>query len=166
MREVIELLRKRIGAETATLLVKVKARNGEPTNERAHIQADKTVSSKITEWDSGTNRAIFTWKKPRRKEGRIRYNMMTEIRHGRAVCAKRVRRGETKEDVRKYRDRITGALRQISRQRRKANVSYERGTMMIEILQKGTWMDEESLGKTCVVLVTKCTLLTLDNPRR
>jgi len=40
----IEILRKRIAAGTATLLVKVKAHRGEPANEGADILADKAIS--------------------------------------------------------------------------------------------------------------------------
>ena len=40
----IEILRKRIAARTATLLVKVKAHRGEPANEGADIVADKAIS--------------------------------------------------------------------------------------------------------------------------
>jgi len=40
----IEILPKRITAETATFLVKVKAYRGEPVNEKADILADKAMS--------------------------------------------------------------------------------------------------------------------------
>ena len=39
----IEILRKRIAAETATFLVKVKAHQGGPANEGADILADKAI---------------------------------------------------------------------------------------------------------------------------
>jgi len=60
--EAIKELRKRTTAEAATLLVKVKAHRGEPTNEEADIQADKAISSKEipTEWHNRINRAVFT----------------------------------------------------------------------------------------------------------
>ena len=40
----IEILRKRIAAGTATILVKVKVHRGEPANEEANILADKAIS--------------------------------------------------------------------------------------------------------------------------
>ena len=40
----IKILRKRIAAGTATLLVKVKVHRGEPANEGADILADKAIS--------------------------------------------------------------------------------------------------------------------------
>jgi len=40
----IEILRKRIAVGTATFLVKVKARRGEPANEGADILTDKAIS--------------------------------------------------------------------------------------------------------------------------
>ena len=40
----IEILRKRIAAGTATVLVKVKTHRGEPANEGADILADKAIS--------------------------------------------------------------------------------------------------------------------------
>ena len=43
LRDVIELLRVRIAAGTATFLVKMKAHQGEPANERADVQADKAA---------------------------------------------------------------------------------------------------------------------------
>ena len=47
LREVIELLRARIEAGTATFLVKVKAHRGEPANEEADILADKAISDEL-----------------------------------------------------------------------------------------------------------------------
>jgi len=43
----IEILQKRIAAGTATFLVKVKARRGEPANEGPDIIADMTSEVKI-----------------------------------------------------------------------------------------------------------------------
>ena len=42
--DVPEILRKRIAAETATFLVKVKAHRGESANEGADILADKAIT--------------------------------------------------------------------------------------------------------------------------
>ena len=69
----IEILRKRIAAGTAPFLVKVKAHRGEPANEGADILADKTILDlkKGREWCQRTNRAVFTWKKPCREEGKV-----------------------------------------------------------------------------------------------
>jgi len=53
----------------------VKAYRGEPTDEKAEIQAGKAISSKdvAAEWRDRTNRAIFTWQEPRRKGGTVSY---------------------------------------------------------------------------------------------
>jgi len=71
----IEILRKRIAAETATFLVKVKAHRGEPANEGADILADKAISDPKVgkEWCHQTNRAVLTWEKPCREAGKVTY---------------------------------------------------------------------------------------------
>jgi len=63
---------------------------------------------------------------------------------------KAIRRGlgSAEEEVRKHRDRVTGAWKQISKQRRRVDVSYD--PSMITALQHGTWMDEECFKKTCI----------------
>ena len=62
---------------------------------------------------------------------------------------KAIRRGSVEEEVRKHRDRVTGAWKQISKQRRRVDVSYD-PSMVTAALQHGTWMDEEGLKKTCI----------------
>ena len=52
---------------------------------------------------------------------------------------KAIRRGSTEEEVRKHRDRVTGAWEQISKQRRRIDVSCD--PSMVTALQHGTWMD-------------------------
>jgi len=51
----------------------VKAHRGEPANEEADILADKAISDPKVgkEWCQRTNRAVFTWEKPRRKAGKV-----------------------------------------------------------------------------------------------
>ena len=48
--------------------------------------------------------------------------------------------------VRKHRDFVIGAWKQISKQRQRVNVSYD--PSMVTTLQHGTWMDEEGFKKT------------------
>jgi len=69
--EAIKELRKRSTAGAAIFLVRVKAQRSEPANEEADIQADKAIAGKDVrpEWQERTNRAVFTWQEPRRKEG-------------------------------------------------------------------------------------------------
>jgi len=43
---------------------------------------------------------------------------------------------------------VTGAWKQISKQRRRVDVSYD--PIMVTALQHGTWMDEEGFNKTCI----------------
>ena len=73
----IKILRKRIAAGTATILVrvKVKAHRGEPANEGADILADKAISDPKVgkEWCQRTNRAVFMWRKPCREAGKVTY---------------------------------------------------------------------------------------------
>ena len=46
------------------------------------------------------------------------------------------------------RHNVTGALKQISKQRRRVDVSYD--PSMVTALQHGTWMDEERFKNTCI----------------
>jgi len=62
--------------------------------------------------------------------------------------ATQVRRGSAEEEVRKHRHRVTGAWKQISKQTRRVDVSYD--PSMLSALRHGTWMDEESFKKTCI----------------
>ena len=57
-------------------------------------------------------------------------------------------RGSAEEEVRKHRDRVTGAWKQISIQRRRVDVSYD--PIMGTALLHGTWMDEGGFKKTCI----------------
>jgi len=57
-------------------------------------------------------------------------------------------RGPAEEEVRKHRDRVTGAWKQISKRRRRVDVCYD--PSMVTALQHGTWMDEDGFKKTCI----------------
>jgi len=87
----------------------VKARRGEPANEEADIQADKAISGKDvpTEWHDRTNRAVFTWRQPHWKGGTVSYEDQKSTWNCRV--RKAIRRGSAEEEVRKRRDRVTGA---------------------------------------------------------
>ena len=61
---------------------------------------------------------------------------------------KAIRRGSAEEEVRKHRDRVTGAWKQISKQRQRVDVSCDR--IMVTTLRHGTWMEKESFKKTCI----------------
>ena len=61
---------------------------------------------------------------------------------------KAIRRGSAEEEVHKHRDRVTRAWKQISKQRRRVDVSYD--PSMVTALQHGTWMDDEGFKKTCI----------------
>jgi hypothetical protein len=65
---------------------------------------------------------------------------------------KTIRRGLAEAEVRKHRDRV-GAWKQISKQRRRLDVSYD--PSMVTALQHGTWMDGEGFNKTCIQEKTK-----------
>jgi len=59
-----------------------------------------------------------------------------------------MRRESAQQEVRKHQDRVTGAWKQISKQRQRVDVSYD--PSLVSALQKGTWMDEEGIKKTCI----------------
>ena len=61
---------------------------------------------------------------------------------------KAIRRGSAEEEVRKQRDCVTLAWKQICKQRQQDDVSYDLN--MVMALQHGTWMDEEGFKKTCI----------------
>jgi len=148
LREAIEELQKRTTAGTATFLVNVKAYRGEPANEEVDIQADKAFASKDvpTEWHDRTNRAVFTWQEPRRKGDSVSYEDRKSTWN--SGVWKAIGRGSAKEMVRKHRDRVTGAWKQISQQRRCDDVSYD--PSIVTALRHGTWMDEEGFKNTCI----------------
>jgi len=74
--------------------------------------------------------------------------MNIESRRGTAGCGKAIRRGSAEEEVCKHQDRVTGAWKLISKQRRRVNVSYD--PSMVMALQHATWMVEEGFKKTCI----------------
>jgi len=123
--EAIEELPKRRTAGAATFLVKVKAHRGEPANEEAEFQVGKAISGKDvpTEWHDRTNRAVFTWQETRRKGGTVSYEDRKSTWN--SGLRKVIRRGSAEEEVCKHRDRVTGAWKQISKQRRRVDVSYD-----------------------------------------
>ena len=61
---------------------------------------------------------------------------------------KAIIRGSAEEEVRKHRDCVRRAWKQISKQRRRVDVSYD--PSMVTALQHGTWMDDEGFKKTCI----------------
>ena len=61
---------------------------------------------------------------------------------------KAIRRGSAEEEVHKNRDRVTEPWKQISKQRRRMDVSYD--PSMVMALRHGAWMDEEGFKKTCI----------------
>jgi len=126
----------------------VEAHRGEPANEEADIQADKAISGKDvpTEWHDRTNRAVFTWQEPRRKGVTLSYEDRKSTWN--SGVRKAIRRGSAEEEVRKHQDRVTGAWKQISKQRRRVDISYN--PSMVTALQHGTWMDDEGFKKTCI----------------
>jgi len=108
--------------------------------------ANQAISSEdaITEWRDRTNRAVLTWQEPRRKGGTVSYeDRKSKWNSG---VWKVIRRGSAEEEVRKHRDhRVTGAWKQISKQRRQVDVRND--LSMVTALRHGTWMDEESFKK-------------------
>ena len=109
---------------------------------------DKAISGKDvpSEWHDRTNRAVFTWQEPRRKGVTVSYEDRKSTWN--SGVRKAIRQGSAEEEVCKHRDRETGAWKQISKQRRRVDVSCD--PSMVPALQHGTWMDEEGFKKTCI----------------
>jgi len=61
---------------------------------------------------------------------------------------KAITRESAEEEVRKHQDRVTGAWKQISEQRRRVDISYD--PSMVTALQHGTWMNEGAFKQTCM----------------
>ena len=73
----------------------------------ADIQADKAISGKDvpTEWHDTS--AVSTWQEPRWKGGTVSYeDRKSTLNSG---VRKAIRRGSAEGEVRKHRDRVTGA---------------------------------------------------------
>ena len=83
---------------------------------------------------------------PHRKEGTVIYEDRKSTWN--SGVRQVIRRGSAEEEVRKHRDRVTGAWKQISKQRRRFDVSYD--PSMVTALHHGTWMDEEGFKRTCI----------------
>jgi hypothetical protein len=83
-----------------------------------------------------------SWQELRRKGGTVSYQDRKSTWNSRVHKA--IGRGSAKEEVHKHRDCVTGAWKQISKQRRRVDVS------MVKALQHGTWIDEESFKNTCI----------------
>jgi len=77
----IEIPQKRIGAGTASFLVKVKVHAGESANEGADILVDKAISDPKVgkDWFQRTNQAVFKWEKPCRQAGKVNYQDCHDI---------------------------------------------------------------------------------------
>ena len=84
---------------------------GEPANEEVDIQADKAISlagkDVPTELHDRTHRAVFTWQEPGRKGGTVSYEDRKSTWNNRV--RKAIRKGSAEEEVRKHRNRGTGA---------------------------------------------------------
>jgi len=86
------------------------------------------------------------WQELRQKEGTVSYEDRKSTWN--SGVRKAIRQGSAEEEVCKHRDRETGAWKQISKQRRRVDVSCD--PSMVPALQHGTWMDEEGFKKTCI----------------
>jgi len=70
--------------------------------------------------------------------------MKIKSRRGTAGCGRRLGKDQQTRRCTSTGTRVTGAWKQISKQRQRVDVSYETA------LRHGTWMDEESFKKTCI----------------
>ena len=61
---------------------------------------------------------------------------------------KAIRRGSVEEEVRKHRDRVTGAWKQISKQTRRVDVSYDPSMVTaLRGFQTDLYQGEEKMGR-------------------
>ena len=97
---------------------------------------------------NGTTWKFFTWQEPRWKGGMVSYEDWKSTWN--SVMREAIRRGSAEEEVRKHRDCVTGAWKQISKQRRPWRVDVSYDPSMVSALQHGTWMDKEGFKKTCI----------------
>ena len=74
------------------------------------------------EWHDRMNRTDFRWQEPRWKRGTVSYEDWKSTWN--SGVWKAIRRGSEEEEVRKHQDGVTGAWKQISKQRQRVNVSY------------------------------------------
>ena len=76
LRAIVEALRQRIAAGSATFFVKIKAHRGEPLNERADDEAGKgcRLAAEEKQWDSPTSRILYTWKAEGDEERKAPWN--------------------------------------------------------------------------------------------
>ena len=89
---------------------------------------------------------MITWQEPRQKGGKLSYeNQKLTWNSG---VRQAIRRGSAEEGVHKYQDRVTGAWKQIGKQRRRVDVSYNPN--MVRALRHGTWMDERRFKRTFI----------------
>jgi len=137
----------------------VKAHRGEPANEGAEILADKAISDPKVgkKWCQQTNRAVFTWKKPRREAGKVTY----QDRHSTFNYSVRDAMAAGNE-VQKHEERLTVAWKQMSTLRRRykkwckgndiedcihkqrCEASYQ---SIVKVLQQNTWIDDRKFLK-------------------
>ena len=92
--------------------------------------------------------SVFTLQEPRWKGSTGSYEDRKSTWNSEARTHEAMRRGLAEEEVRKHGDRVTGAWKQISKQRRRADVNYD--PSMVTALRHGTWMDKQSFNKTCI----------------
>jgi len=101
-----------------------------PTSKQKKAVTGKDVDR---EWQEKT---VFTWQEPRWKGGTVSYEDRKLTWN--SGVRKVIRRGSAEEEVRKHRDRVIGAWKQISKQRRRVDVSFD--PSMVTALLHGTWM--------------------------
>jgi len=61
MRDIVHLLRERIDQGLLTILIKIKAHHGDPSNELGDRWAGEGRQSENIRWSLPTNRPIFYW---------------------------------------------------------------------------------------------------------
>jgi len=161
----IEILQKRIAAETTTFLVKVKAHRGEPANEGADILADKAISDPKVgkEWCQRMNRAVFMWRKSSREAGKVTYQDCHLTFNNSVRDA--IQRGAAENEVQKHEEKLTSVWRQMTTLRRQYEKwckgddiedcthkqRYEESYQsMVKVSQQNTWIDDRKFFKLCV----------------
>jgi len=116
-----------------------------PTSKQTRLFQALPGKDVPTEWHDRTNRAVFTWQEPPLEGGTVSYEDRKSTWNSGVRKVIRLGRRSAEEEVRKHQDRLTGAWKQISKQRRRVFASY--APSMVTALQHGTWMDGEGLKK-------------------
>ena len=109
------------------------------------------------------NRAVFSWRKPRREAGKVTYQDRHSTFNNSVMNA--IQRGAAENEVQKHKEKLTGVWKQMSTLRRRYEKWYQGDNIedcthkqryaescqsMVKVLQQNTWIDDRTFLKSCV----------------